>query len=325
MLIRIYLKLKKIFPFVATLLKGIHRFLVTTKHKVFKTNMRFLNHLRPYLRIFSVRLFYKSELKDECKPVVDEINDKGFITLKKLYSSSSIEIVREKLKKLLDTSIETRIYGNTRSLLQSFDFKGLFPELIELLHHKKVIDIIEGFYGCPYQLHYVSCYHRLSFTEEESQHYDLQSANWHFDDNTTDTLHLVIYLHDTKMEHGPTVVMSKKRTRELLRRGFYSRNDYRIPVAEMEDPKHAIHLTCDIGDAHFMLAPLCLHRAGHQQEGYERFSVIFSFRPGLEPSLIKRFKGKSKILLYRLLEFLSEDFDHAGIKSLKRRDYTYTK
>jgi hypothetical protein len=99
---------------------------------------------------------------------------------------------------------------------------------------------------------------------------DVYSNAWHCDNEPSERIKVFVALSDIGKDSGPTHLLSRQRTKELLQAGFKSRDDYGLPISQIEDPKNLTLFTGPVGSVMFVNVTQCLHRAGVPAEGRSR-------------------------------------------------------
>ena len=112
---------------------------------------------------------------------------------------------------------------------------------------------------------------------------ELFGKRWHCDGSTTDQLKFFVYLTDVTEEDGPLHIQTIERTKELMKRGFYRVEDYRLRDDDVEDPKYVQKFTGPKGTAFFCNTNFHLHKAGNPHPGHYRDVVSFHIEASSKP------------------------------------------
>jgi hypothetical protein len=140
--------------------------------------------------------------------------------------------------------------------------------------------LIQAFFGAPPKVT-IGCARRTEYVEPDiAQRYDIYSNSWHCDNEPSDRIKLFIALNEIGPDNGPLHLLPRPRTREILKSGFKSRDEYGIPIETIEDPRHLVKFTGPAGSAIFVNVTQCLHRAGVPAQGYHRDIAEYQFRNG---------------------------------------------
>ncbi|MBL8012940.1 MAG: hypothetical protein JNN05_03755 [Candidatus Omnitrophica bacterium] len=252
----------------------------------------------------------------------DKLRNDCYVTMPDFYEPQLIREVHEQFKKAITNESLITNHGYSRTIKNMEKMDEYIPSMVKLLRHEGLKRIMHSFYNSYFNLTSVSATRLYPVPEKDRTPEHLLSAVWHCDDVPVDLVHLVVYLHDVTPAHGPTKLVSRKRTRELMRMGYGRRYEIGIPQNVLEDEKYVKDLSSKAGTAHLMLPCLTLHRAGIPNDGLIRDSLFFSFRPGLEHQQFNRL-SPIKRKMYPVLQNLGENRLYAGGKLFGRRTFIY--
>jgi hypothetical protein len=155
------------------------------------------------------------------------------------------------------------------------------PEIRHLLT-PEMKELIEDYYGSYFKVVFSSFYRNVHLPQAEPSK-ETYSDRWHCDRMPSDLLTIMINLHPVAEQNGPFHIVSRPRTRELMRLGFRDRADYGLPPAIMEDPRHVVQLTGEAGGVMICDNQCCLHRAGVVGPGRLRDVGSFQVAPSTVP------------------------------------------
>jgi len=299
---------------------------------------------RPFIRtrqcilgaaIRPVNIFYKnaralamssttsgSDLIIKPNPYADTLRQQGLVSIEGAYDADLIRNTRDQFIRVIEDDSLSRNQGFCRTIRTDMDLKPYMPGIYDLIRQPAVINVLHSFYRSHFTLTNISGTRLFPIPQEQRTKENLMSAQWHCDDNPTDIVHLVVFLHDVTPEHGPTWVHTKKRTVELMREGFYTRNDYGISESILEDRTQVKLLTGKAGTAHLMVPGTSLHRAGIPEAGYIRDSLFFSLRPGLEPKVKQKLSSLQRGA-YDFMQTFSDDKKNPPNKLYAGKDLIY--
>jgi hypothetical protein len=154
---------------------------------------------------------------------------------------------------------------------------GNVPELLYVLT-TEVEKLISSFFGGP-PAAVIACARRTEHIPRDiAREYDIYSNSWHCDNEPSERMKMFVALSAIDDESGPLHLLSRPRTRQILRRGFKTRDDYGIPIEQIEDPKHLVKFVGPVGSVIFTNVTQCLHRAGVPAFGRYRDIAEFQFR-----------------------------------------------
>ena len=157
--------------------------------------------------------------------------------------------------------------------------------------------IIEGYYGGHFKVTRIAMFRNLHTPKEIESTKETFSNYWHCDARDLKYLKLFVLLKDVTDDDGPFHIISQQRTKQLMKMGFGTREDYNVSEQELEDPEHTLKVVGKTGMAYFANAQLCLHKAGMPSENHHRDVIQFVFEPSDEPlgeNWIERFKQDTK-------------------------------
>jgi len=216
---------------------------------------------------------------------VQDFRKNHFFIFHNIYDDSLIN----KIKTKYDTLIENEKYSYptaehegkvySRHIHQGHEH---IPELKNLIT-TDMSNLIRGYYHGEFVIKTIllwRIYHipkNLETSKEQFSNY------WHCDERSAELLKLFIPLDDISEDNGPFYIMSKERTKFLMRNGFKSRINYGLSNDVVEDPSHISKITCKNGAAHIINPQLCLHRAGNPSQGHHRDAICFVIAPSPFP------------------------------------------
>jgi len=113
---------------------------------------------------------------------------------------------------------------------------------------------------------------------------ELFSNHWHCDNRDTDSYwKIFILLSDVTDDDGPLHLVTRSRTKELMKMGFHTRDDYDLSDDVLYDPKYLVKHTGPIGTVVIGNPTLCLHRAGIPSLGHTRDMIYLMLGRSDEP------------------------------------------
>lgn len=285
-------------------LRFAHRGYKTLCYSTFGTTAhpRFL--LKEMIRKRACKLGPIREISEANKGYIEELRKNGGVSIPNFFDREMIL----RLKRDYDASMSHKEniiehHFSTVNILPAMKISPIFKDII---HSVELKNFLVPYYGADFIPYAFDC-HRSNHIPLECQSAEkLLAATWHNDNHPTDFLRIIINLQDMEVEDGPTHMLTIPRTKEILRRGFYQRNNYGLPINIIEDPQHLKRFTGPMQTAHFVLPGRVLHRAGVPAEGHKRDVIIISFRPVLASEKIQNL-GPIKRRFYYLGLRLSEN------------------
>ena len=137
---------------------------------------------------------------------------------------------------------------------------------------KNKLEEIEKYYNSKILPAYICL--RRNVYYEKINNIDLFSDNFHNDAYTCTHLKIFINLMDTKVEHGPMKIVSKKNLRRFIKNSSYKdRSDYN----ETNVKDLVFDNTGKIGECLLFDPTNCMHRASIPQKGFHRDYLIITF------------------------------------------------
>ena len=228
-------------------------------------------------------------LDDELKnsnPLLYQLRKDQCLMMNQPYDSSLIEKIIHKYNQMINDDkysfVSSEVDGKT-FMRHIFLAPKNLPEFADLLCGE-VTDIIKGYYtNGNFSVLHVDCRRHYHVTSDVDPTLELFGLRWHCDRSTTDQLKLFVYLTDVTEEDGPLHTQNIERTKELMRRGFYEPEDYRLPDDVIENPKYVLKFTGPKGTAFFGNTNFLLHKAGNPYPGHYRDVIAFHFEASSKP------------------------------------------
>jgi hypothetical protein len=305
-------------------LKPVRTVYLNVRQSIMGAPVRPVNYLHAASRSSMMSLFVPPEIKNSKDGRAETLRQDGYITMPGFYDPALIRHIREGFSKVMENDTLTDKQKYSRTIKYSIKIDEHIPKIFDLIRHPELMKIMHSFYKSYYSLIYVSGTRLYPIPAQERTPQNLLSAVWHCDDLPTDLVHLAVYLHDVTPQHGPTHVVSKQRTKELMRMGYCNRWQIGVAQSVLEDKSHVKDLASKEGTAHLMLPCLSLHRAGIPDDGLIRDSLFFSFRPGMEPTHIEKMTPSQKNM-YQALRSMGDSKDNQQPAVLKGRNIIYVR
>lgn len=226
----------------------------------------------------------KKLTKDNLKP--SKFRDNGYDALGIPYENDLIEKIVSKYNKLItDDKYALKRFNNDEVYrIELKNASKVIPELGGLIN-KKITTLLEDYYGSHFAVKVVSCWRNYNIKEDyiKGTKKEFFSSRWHCDRLSVEKAKLFVNLTDVTEKDGPLHLQPRPRTKELIKMGFGSREDYKLSQDILEDPKHVIKAVGPKGSAIFANTSFCFHRAGIPEPGHYRDIVEFVFVPSSEP------------------------------------------
>lgn len=225
-----------------------------------------------------------------------------FVGLELPYDPNLIEVIRKKYEALIEnekTSYVTSEYEGKVYCRHITDPQLKIEELGKLIT-PEIKKIIEEYYGKNFEVRRIDLWRNYYVPEEVMKKKETFSNYWHCDARSTEFLKLFVYPNDVTDKDGPFHIITQDRTRELMKKGFGTREDYNLSLDEIEDSNHIAKMTGNSGTAFMANTEFCLHRAGKLSQGHKRDVIQFVFVPTEKPLPTNWFEKFSQDEKYRL-------------------------
>lgn len=218
-------------------------------------------------------------------PTLYHLLKNQFAIVDSKYDPTLLNQIKLKYDKMIDDdkySILTSAKNNiTYARFLRLPVKDI-PKLAELITDK-IREIVYGYFNSNFMIKEFSIgriYHAPIELDAKNEMY---ASHWHCDFRNTDELKLAIYLSDVTELDGGFRIISVERTKQLLKQGFVSRDEYNLSNKIMEDPNYVTEVTGSIGTAFFSNNNLCLHRSGIPALDHTRDRITIVFVPSKKP------------------------------------------
>lgn len=274
-----------------------HRLDVAIGKLLFKNTAMFTQNIDGVITRRKMQKQNKDYLKGRPKnQLAEEFKDKGHVGLGCIYEKSLIETLSSKFVSMIENEqfsvIRAERDGQVFSRGISLVAKHI-PEISKLMT-KEVIDIYEQYYGGPFEILDVYAWRNYHVPDSIlEKHKGVYSDDWHCDGHNTTWTKLMVYLTDVTEQDGPFNIQTLERTKELIEKGFGSRNDPKLPAQVLEDSKYSTRYVGPKGSVVACNTTTCLHRATIPAKGHFRDIIQFQIGPSntpLSPDWPKRLK-----------------------------------
>lgn len=208
-----------------------------------------------------------------------EIRTRGLAKIKPVLSPERVRTISRKVDELFareDKTVRTLQEGGLIRL------KGVLvevPELEQFLLHPIVVEILENYFGSPFQVFSCDVYRTLPQNPVIAAE-KFGSLKWHFDNCPSVLFKIMIYLTDTTVDTGAISLVPKAKSLELKRRGFWERSKADSFTDEIS--RNAVYLEGAAGTTLFFSTHYCIHKATlptHQHRDVAVFLVQPAFQP----------------------------------------------
>ena len=224
----------------------------------------------------------KNQATKLTKPMGDkatELSVHGFTTLGKYYDDDLIQRIRDEYEACLKDE-DKYLKPNDWRYGILFPQKNM-PSTRELIT-REIINIIEEHYQTYVRVSTIQCWRNVGPPEgvDTSRMF---SNSWHFDYASTSIIKLFVCLSDVGEDDGPFHIYPIRQTKELVRMGYKTRENYAGAADYIEQHDNLIRLTGLGGTAALCNTEINLHKAGVPKYGHHRDMIQFQFVPSDRP------------------------------------------
>jgi len=237
---------------------------------------------------------------DQKNPFVLDLSSKGYAQFGYPYDKSLIERLRARFNELINDkefSFTRSHYRGKVYSRQIFNIHRNIPEVGNLLNDE-IVSIFKEYFQGPFKVVNFYGFRNQHVPSEIAEKNELFSSAWHCDQTNTSRMKIFVYLTEVNEKDGPFYAQSKKRTQQLIKMGFKSRNNPNVPNEALEDPKYSMKFIGNVGCTLACNTGICLHRATIPEEGHFRDLIQIHLEPTNEPmpkDWIKKLEDDSNI------------------------------
>lgn len=211
-----------------------------------------------------------------------EFASRGFIKVEDLYNPELIDKIKTKYNQVIeDDKYTNKIVIDDKVYCKHIN-RGLtvIPEAAELVNDK-VRNLLQNYYRGHFKVMRFYCGRNYHIPKHVLDKQEVYANRWHCDGDNTTFVKLFVYLSDVTEMDGPFHIQRKKRTKELIKMGFGNRNNYKIPVQELE--KTVTKLKGQSGTVFMCNCQLGMHRAGVPNTNHYRDHIVIQFGSSNKP------------------------------------------
>ena len=216
----------------------------------------------------------------------NSLRNNGFLQLGKIYDDEYLN----KIKKKYDNMIENDEYSYSRISYEGNVYNRQLlndpcpiPEFSKLLTDQ-IKNIMSDYFGGHFQIKRIQGSRNYHIPSDILTKREFYSDHWHCDNRDTDSYwKIFILLSDVTDDDGPLHLVTRSRTKELMKMGFHTRDDYDLSDDVLYDPKYLVKHTGPIGTVVIGNPTLCLHRAGIPSLGHTRDMIYLMLGRSDEP------------------------------------------
>ena len=203
----------------------------------------------------------------------------GFIGLGKIYSDKLVQNIRDEIEAAFQ---DEEKHGKPNDWMRTLFFPTKNAPSTRALITKDIIDIVEEHYQTHARVSTIICKRNIGPPEGVDTR-NLFSNNWHFDYASTSIIKLFVCISDITEQDGPFHIYPTPQTRNLVRMGYKTRENYAGASLHIENYKNLQRLTGPGGTAALCNTEVNLHKAGVPEHGHHRDIIQFQFVPSNKP------------------------------------------
>lgn len=226
----------------------------------------------------------RSDLEND-NPLAFELQKNQFLLLPDFYDDLLIDDVRTQFDQLIEndnSSIQLSVVDGKCYSRHIMEPASNLP-IVKKFINEKIIKILTDFYGRNFMVKQINCFRNYHVPLEITSKHEMFADHWHCDRRNISEMKLFVCLRDVTEKDGPFHVQTLERTKQLMKLGFGTRDDYNLSKEDLEDPQFMKRGIGSSGTAYFANANLCLHKAGIPDDGHFRDLINFVFVPTDEP------------------------------------------
>ncbi len=215
----------------------------------------------------------------------DKFKLNGNVLIGQPYDNSLIEKLSNEFNRIIDDTKLSSVRAQNEGIVYSKHILELISKIpdVKKLISKQIIDIFEQYYDSHFQILDVVGWRNLHVPDEIIEKTRLYSDDWHCDPHNITQTKLFVYLTDVTEDDGPFFTQSIQSTKELIQKGFGSRNNPKLSQKVMENPDYATKYTGPKGTSLVANTTVCLHKATIPKKGHYRDIIQFFISPSSTP------------------------------------------
>ena len=208
-----------------------------------------------------------------------------FLFLGQPFEKEIIEKIKNKFEKMIQDDEFSEIGSEYEGKTYMRSLKNPDKDIPEISHilTKEIIQTLETYYHGHFKVNRVESWRNYGVPNELVKNQEMFSNFWHCDNRRTDYTKLFINLSNITENDGPFHIVSKDRTKQLLKMGFGNRKNYKVSEEILEDENYVFKGIGEIGTAYLGNTEVCLHKAGTPIFGHQRDILQLRFEPAKSP------------------------------------------
>jgi len=253
----------------------------------FKNSAGLKNNLRGRKTIKDLReIGKKYEAHNLNHSDILQLKNNGFTNLKQPFDQTLLSQIIEKYNNMIDDDNYSFIRSKTpdgvvssRMINKAFE---VFPE-VKNLFTDNIKKMIEDYYQNYFQIIHVMMWRTYHVPQKINLLKEQYGSNWHCDGADTSITTMFTNISDVTDNDGPLHFQTIDRTKELIKKGYKTRNNYNLSQEIIEDVNFVQKHMGLKGSTVWVNTQYCLHRAGITKPGHTRDMLQFRFKPSNEP------------------------------------------
>lgn len=216
------------------------------------------------------------------------LKDTGFVKLDNWLDSADVAVVSKKMSDLVDQKgIQHDDYLTT---LHSEEITKSIPEIFNFMT-PKIQSILEDYFNSSVLVHETSFRRTFHIPQDVLDAGEVYSNHWHCDTCPISEIAMFVILSDVTPDDGPTAIIDRAATREMIGRGYKDRRDLATLIDYFEDNPAKAEMTGQAGTVLIAETSNCLHRAGVPAKGRRRDWLEFRLYPTTNKSCFSELKS----------------------------------
>jgi len=208
-----------------------------------------------------------------------------FLFLGQPFEKEIIKKIKNKFEKMIQDDRFSEIGSEYEGKIYMRSLKNPnkdIPEISNILT-KEIIQTLEKYYHGYFKVNRVESWRNYGVPDELAKNQEMFSNFWHCDRRRTDYTKLFINLSNITENDGPFHIVSRDRTKHLLKMGFRNRKNYNLSEEILEDGNYVFKGIGEMGTAYLANTEVCLHKAGTPDFRHQRDILQLRFQPAKHP------------------------------------------
>ena len=215
---------------------------------------------------------------NECREIVSKVKKDGFALVEGWVDADTLRVVRGGLMALAEESTEGNDYYKS---VGSEEIVKNVPKAFDLVSDK-IKAVAEEYFGCSFLVQEVLFRLTKHVPRDALEGREVYSEHWHFDSTPTSELAIFINVNDVTKDDGPTAIIGKRGSHDVMDMGYLSRSSYGEISKDIENHPGKAEFIGPAGTMIFTNTAKCIHRAGIPGLGRQREWMQFRLVPTIK-------------------------------------------